>query len=270
MLKTYVIADISSNHMGDINIARSMIELASQIGLDCVKFQSWTADSLRKDFNDYDSTYARHKKTQLSDDDHYVLLEHCKQNKIDFLTTCFDISRVDFLASLGLRTIKVASPDCGSVRLLEALMKKFKRLIISTGMTPEGEVKKAIEVTRGHEVVFLHCVSLYPTPFENVNMKRMDWLKKMGVRVGFSDHSSGTAAGKMAIARGAEILEKHYTLSRNLPGKDQSVSMQPEDFQDLVEFARKCQIMDGVETPPLSSEEERMRGIYVGKWGNNI
>ncbi|MCC6278374.1 MAG: N-acetylneuraminate synthase family protein [Oligoflexia bacterium] len=269
MTHTQIIADVSSNHMGDMNIARAMIDVAAQVGVNWVKFQSWTADSLRKDFPEYDATLARHKKSQLSDQDHHALIEHCKKAGVGFLTTCFDLNRMDFLAELGLEMIKVASPDCGSVKLLEGLMKRFKRIIVSTGMTPETEVKKAIDVTRGHDVVFLHCVSLYPTPLDQVNMKRMDWLRSLGVRVGFSDHSHGTEAGKMAIARGAEILEKHYTFSRNLPGKDQSVSMQPEDFKDLVDFAQKCALMDGVANPLLSSEEERMRQIYVGKWGNN-
>ncbi len=267
--KTYIIADISSNHMGNMAIAQAMIDVAANIGIDCVKFQSWKAGSLRKDFPDYNATYNRHKKTELSEDDHLLLIEHCKKNSIDFLTTCFDLNRIDFLASLGIDTIKVASPDCGSIRLLESLMKHFKKLIISTGMTQDTDVQKAIEVTRGHDVVFLHCVSLYPTPPEKVNMKRLDWLKSMGVRVGYSDHTMGVDAGKLAISRGAEILEKHYTLSRDLPGKDQAMSMMPEELAELCRFAKVVERMDGVSQPELSEDEKKLRAIYVGKWGNN-
>jgi N,N'-diacetyllegionaminate synthase len=269
MPKTTIIADVSSNHMGDINLAKTMIEIAAKAGVDTVKFQSWKADSLRKDFPDYEATYARHRKTQLSDEDHKTLIDHCRAKGVEFLTTCFDLSRVDFLASLGLKRIKVASPDCGSERLLKALMKKFPSLIVSTGMTPEEDVRKAVEITRGHDVVFLHCVSLYPTPLDKANLRRMDWLKNMGVRVGLSDHSLGTQASKVAIARGAEIIEKHYTLSRQLPGKDQAMSMQPDEFAELCKFRDEVALMEGVETPPLSEEEQRLRGIYVGKWGNN-
>lgn len=269
MNRTYIIADVSSNHMGDMNIARSMVETAAKAGVDCVKFQSWTADSLRKDFTDYAATYARHKKTQLSDEDHQSLIEACRANKVDFLTTCFDLKRAPFLASLGLERIKVASPDCGSVRLLETLMKHFKKLIVSTGMTPDEEVLKAVEVTRGHDVVFLHCVSLYPTPLEKTNLRRMDWLKSLGVRVGLSDHSLGTQAGKAAIARGAEALEKHYTLSRALPGKDQAMSMEPSEFAELCRFNADCSLMAGTDRPALSAEELKLRSIYVGKWGDN-
>lgn len=269
MVKTYIVADASSNHMGNMDLAKGMIELAAKNGVDCVKFQSWKADTLRKNFPDYASTYARHRKSELSDQDHAMLIETCKNNGIDFLTTCFDIERAPFLASLGIGRIKVASPDCGSSRLLEVLMRYFQKLVISTGMTPEEDVRRAIDITRGHDVVFLHCVSIYPTPLDMVNIKRMDWLRSLGVRVGYSDHSMGTEAGKLAICRGAEILEKHYTLSRNLPGKDQSMSMQIDEFADLAKFAKSVEEMEGVENPKISEEEQLLRQIYIGKWGNN-
>lgn len=269
MKKTTLIADVSSNHMGDMALAKAMIEAAAQAGVDTVKFQSWRADSLRKDFPDYAATYARHKKTQLSDEDHHALIEHCRAHKVEFLTTCFDLSRVDFLASLGLKRIKVASPDCGSVRLITALMKKFPQLLISTGMSTEAEVKKAVEITRGHDVVFFHCVSIYPAPLDKTNLARMAWLRDLGVRVGFSDHSLGTSAAKAAMARGAEFVEKHYTLSRRLPGKDQAMSTELPEFAELAKFRDELAAMEGVPTPPLSPDEERLRGIYCGKWGDN-
>ncbi len=269
MARTYIVADASSNHMGDLSIACTMIEAAGQMGVDCVKFQSWTADALRPDFPNYRKTYERHQRTQISDEDHHRLIQHCRDNRVDFLTTCFDLNRVPFLAALGLGAIKVASPDCGSIKLLEALMKHFKRLIISTGMTTEEEVRTAVEVTRGHDVVFLHCVSLYPTPVDRVHLNRMDWLRHMGVRVGFSDHTIGTDAGRIAIARGAEILEKHFTLSRQLPGKDQAVSAEPAEFAELVRFAGACEVISGRDNPPLAPEEMDMRKLYVGKWGDN-
>lgn len=264
-----IIADISSNHMGDMNLAKAMIEAAAKTGVDTVKFQSWRADSLRKDFQDYEATYARHKKTQLSDDDHRALIDVCRAHKINFLTTCFDLGRVDFLASLGLDRIKVASPDCSSVALLKALMKKFPKLLVSTGMTAEADVRRAVEVTHGHDVVFFHCVSIYPAPLDKTNLARMEWLRGLGVRVGFSDHSLGTQAAKAAMARGAEAVEKHYTLSRAMPGKDQAMSTQLEEFADIVRFRDDLVLMEGVPTPPLTADEERLRTIYVGKWGDN-
>lgn len=269
MKKPLIVADVSSNHMGDMALAKAMIEGAAKAGVDVVKFQSWRADSLRKDFPDYAATYARHKKTQLSDEDHHALMEHCKAHGVEFLTTCFDLSRVDFLASLGLKRIKVASPDCGSVTLLKKLMAKFPQLLVSTGMTAEADVRKAVEVTKGHDVVFFHCVSIYPAPLDKTNLARMAWLKGLGVRVGFSDHSLGIQAAQVALARGAEMIEKHYTLSRQLPGKDQAMSTELPEFAALCRFRDELVSMEGVPTPPLSADEERLRGIYVGKWGDN-
>lgn len=269
MTKTKIIADITSNHMGNLDIAKAMVEAAARAGVDIVKFQSWRAHALRKDFPEYDATYQRHRRTELSDADHSELLSFCAMHGVEFLTTCFDLERVDFLASLGLQCIKVASPDCGSVRLLECLMARFPRLIISTGMTPEEEVMRAIDVTRGHDVVFLHCTSIYPTPSEQMNLRRMDWLASKGVRVGSSDHSLGTDAGFIAIARRAEYLEKHFTLSRNLPGKDQAMSTEQQEFRRLAEFRDIVAVMDGVPNPAISAEEQRLRGIYIGKWGDN-
>ena len=233
---TVIIADCSSNHMGNMDIAFEMIKLAAEAGIDTVKFQSWRADNIPKDFPYYDSVYARHYKTQLSDDDHIRLIEHCNDNNINFLTTCFDIDRVDFLASLGISEIKVASPDCVSFNLLDLLMKKFPRLIISTGMSTDEEIESMINHVKGHDVIVLHCVSIYPTPLDKVNLERIEWLKSFGVRVGFSDHSLGTEASMLAIAMGVEIIEKHFTLSRSLPGKDQSMSTEINEFKRIVEW----------------------------------
>ena len=269
-MQTKIVADMSSNHMGNLDLAEAMIKAAADAGVDVVKFQSWQAHKLRPDFTDYEKTFQRHKISEISDQDHEFLMKKCEEYGVEFLTTCFDIERVGFLKNLGLNTIKVASPDCGSFRLLDCLMKTFEHLIISTGMTPKSEVEKMVEHTRGHKVTILHCVSLYPTPLDKVNLERMNWLKSLDVSVGFSDHTLGVEAGLLAISMGAEILEKHFTLSRNLPGKDQEMSSIPDDFARLSHWARLVPKMRGVPQPLLSDEELKMRSIYVGKWGNNV
>lgn len=264
-----IIADISSNHMGNISIAKAMIDVAGRIGVDTVKFQSWRSECLSTNFMDYETTYARHKSTELSDRDHIDLLQHCNSSGVEFLTTCFDLGRVDFLSELGLNAIKVASPDCTSHKLIKVLMDKFPKLIISTGMTPRSEVLKTINLVRGHDVTFLHCTSVYPTPPSQMNLRRMDWLKDQGVKVGFSDHSIGTVGGKIALARGAEVLEKHFTLSRDLPGKDQAMSTEPREFEELVNFKNEMLEINGSYDADILEEELNIRKIYVGKWGDN-
>lgn len=268
-MRAKIIADIGSNHMGDMKTAKLLIKAASEAGVDVVKFQSWQADKLRKNFTDYKYHYTRHKKAELSDKNHKQLIKWCKEYNVEFLTTCFDIGRVEFLSSLGLKTIKVASPDCSSFRLLEKLMKYFKHIIISTGMSTDKEVEAMITFTKGHKVTVLHCVSLYPTPLDKINLERMKWLQSFGVPVGFSDHSLGTEASKLAIAIGATIIEKHLTLSRDLPGKDQKMSTLPKEFKEIAEWARKVEIMKGKAHPVLSKEEKKLRKIYIGKWGDN-
>ncbi len=264
-MRTRIIAEIGANHNGDMALAEAMIAAAAEAGADYVKFQSWQAKNLKPG----DPNYARHKRTELSDEDHHRLMEACSKSGVKFLTTCFDMGRVDFLASLGLETIKVASPDCGSLPLIAALRERFPHLIISTGMTPTDEVIKTGELLKGTNFTFLHCTSLYPTPEDRVNLARMDWLRRFTPSVGYSDHTLGTTAAMLAIARGADFVEKHFTLSRCLPGKDQRVSCQPDELRDICAFAKSVERMMGSPDPGLTAEERQLRSIYVGKWGNN-
>lgn len=255
--------------MGDLALAKAMIDAAADAGCDTVKFQSWRPEKLSRDFPDYDAAFARHSRSQLSDQAHEELIAYCATRGVAFLTTCFDLDRVDFLASLGLQEVKVASPDCASTVMLQRLMARFPRLIVSTGMTDAADVRRTIDMTRGHDVTFLHCVSLYPTPPERVNMARMLWLREQGVPVGFSDHTMGAEAAKYAVALGAAAIEKHFTLSRRLPGKDQAVSGEPHEFREIADWIALVERMRGIADPPLSDEERRLQGLYVGKWGSN-
>ena len=136
-------------------------------------------------------------------------------------------------------------------------------------MAPDDEVIAAAKTLQGHPFTLLHCVSLYPTPSERVNLKRMDWLRTLAPHVGFSDHTMGTEAARLAIARGASIVEKHFTIDRGLPGKDQAVSALPFEIREIVAYAEAAETMMGTAHPGLSGTEEEMRGIYIGKWGDN-
>lgn len=269
--KVLIAADLTSNHMGDMDYAKKMIDAAADAGVDIVKTQSWQADKLSKDFHgDYQATYDRHKKTELSNDQHHELMAHCRSRGVTFLTTCFDLDRVSFLASLGLNTIKVASSDCTSFSLLKKLMDNFETLIVSTGMTTDEEIVKTIRYLGDHNYILLHCVSIYPTPLDKCNLNRINWLRDQGARrVGFSDHSLGTAAAKAAMSMGIELVEKHLSLDRSLPGKDQSMSTTPEEFAEICRWRDTCALMMGESNPSLTEDESALRPIYIGKWGNN-
>ena len=265
MARTQIIAEVGANHGGDIELAIKMIEAAAQAGADWVKFQSWQAKNLKPG----DPNFERHTKAELSDDAHYRLIRACEANRVKFLTTCFDIGRVEFLAGLGIKTIKIASPDSGSHSMIRKLRERFEHLIISTGMSYDEEIQQTAELLGKTSYTFLHCVSLYPTPLERVNLARMDWLRQFTPSVGFSDHTMGTSAGKLAIARGAVYLEKHFTLSRELPGKDQAISAEPHEIRELAEYTRQVEQIMGEQCPGLSAKEVELRGIYIGKWGDN-
>ncbi len=265
--KTQLIAEIGANHGGDIDLAVQMIEGAAASGAQWVKFQSWQADSLQE--GDTHPSYDFYVQAQLSDEDHHRLINACKANKVHFLTTCFDRKRIPFLASLGLSTIKIASPDLASHSMIKELRKEFDHLIVSTGMSLDEEIESTGELLRDTSFTFLHCVSLYPTPLDKVNMARMDWLRTFTPSVGFSDHTMGTEAPKLAIARGATFVEKHFTLSRYLEGKDQKISCEPHEFRDIANFVELMDNLMGISHPSLSETEYKLRDSYIGKWGNN-
>jgi len=264
-MRTMIIAEAAANHAGKIDIAKNMVRVAAECGADYIKFQSWQSKNLKQG----DPNYERHKKSELSDKDHYVLLEECKKHKIKFLTTCFDIGRVDFLSKLGIDTIKVPSTEIGSLRMLRALREKFDHVIVSTGAALTEEVKKAAEILRNGKFTFLHCVSIYPTPLDKVNLKRMIWLRQFTPSVGFSDHSLGTEASKVAIALGANFIEKHFTIDNTLSGKDQAMSSTPDAIKEIADYAKEVERLMGEETYELYPEEMEVRKQYIGKWGDN-
>lgn len=264
-MKTKVIAEASSNHCGDIAIAKEMIKKAAESGADYIKFQSWQAKNLRPG----DPNYQRHKKTELSDNDHYTLIDECKKYKIQFLTSCFDINRVDFLSSLGLKSIKVPSPEFASLRMIKALCERFEHLIISTGAATQAEIDDAYSIIKKTNFTFLHCVSIYPLPPEKANLERMNWLRKYTSSVGFSDHSLGSDLAKVAIAMGAEYIEKHFTIDKSLPGRDQAMSAGPDVIKEIVTYAGYVETVKGKALYKLGNEEKEFRKQYVGKWGDN-
>ena len=268
-MRTKIIADLTSNHMGNLQVMEAMIRCLADHKVDIVKVQSWQAKMLRKNFENYQQNYEYYRKHQLSKEHHLQIKTMCDKYGIEMLATCFDLERVDFLKSLGLQTIKIASPDTASYKLIKSLLNKFERLIISTGATAEEELKKTIDMCKGRDVVFLHCVTIYPCPLNEVNMDRMLYLREKGIRVGYSDHTMGTEAAKYAICLGAEYVEKHFTLNKYLPGRDQKMSATIDEMSELVQWSKLVDAMRGRPTAQLSKTELSYRKNYIGKWGNN-
>lgn len=268
---TKIVADFSLNHLGDQRLIEAMIKTAKECGVDAVKFQSWRAEKLRKDYPHYQYHYDRHLKTQLNDDDYKFIIKTAKDYGIEWFTSVFDIDMVDYLADLGLKTIKIASPDANSWGLLEKCLSVFDHVIISTGMHTKEELEKLIEflIGRQQKITLMHCTSIYPTPLECLNLNTMMFYMRLGFDAGLSDHTMGTDAGKQAISLGAKILEKHFTLSRSMPGMFQEMAATPEELKELVEWKQKTYQMMGHVFNKLSKEQLNRRAEYIGKWGDN-
>jgi len=263
--KVIIVAEAATNHGGDIHVAIDMIHAAKEAGADMIKFQSWQIKNMSPD----NLAYEMMKSKELSDQAHHDLKDECNLVGIKFITTCFDIGRIDFLSSLGIDTIKVASTDVASIAMLNKLRNRFKMIFLSTGISYPNEVEKAVEVLKTGEFRLLHCVGLYPTPPEKANLARIKWLRRFTPNVGYSDHTLGNTAAKIAIGMGAKVIEKHFTLKRDPDNVFSNMSALPKDIKEICDFAQEYEIMIGIEEPKLSREEKDARKLYIGRWGDN-
>jgi N,N'-diacetyllegionaminate synthase len=265
MHRARIIAEVASNHGGDLQLARQFIRAAADHGADIVKFQSWQARLMSAD----DTQYDWFVKSELTDDAHYELIEECSRSGIQFMTTCFDVGRVEFLASLGMSDIKVGSADTASYRMLKELRRNFRHVILSTGMATDEEVKTSCDILCDGAFTLMHTVSLYPTPPEKAHLNRLHWLGTLSRSVGYSDHLIGVDAVKQAIDMGATYVEKHFCLSRSGPGRVMPWDMTPADVEELRKFAEHAEVLNGSQDLPLDESLISARGRFVGRFGNN-
>lgn len=240
---TKIIADCCANHMGDRRIMEAMIKAAANVGVDIVKFQSFKADRLNKRWPDYQKAYEYYKSVELSDDDHVFILEKCREYGIKPLFTAFDVERAGFLAGLGIKNVKIASPDAGKEDFVLSCADNFYDIFISCGMITEKQriiLDRCFNVNHDHcGVKWLYCVSKYPTPYEEIDFDKMQLFD------GFSDHTADLRAAKKAIDMGMGYIERHFTLGKWLPGKDHVISSTPDEFRELVEhrdYKVKCEL----------------------------
>ena len=250
----YIVAEIGSNHNGDMALCRRIIDAAKGAGADAAKFQSWSKASLigRAEY-ERNTKYAKLdpsaltleqavEKYQLTPEQHREAADHCRSRDITFLSSCFSREEVDLLESLGAPAYKIASMDVNHLPLLEVVARTGKPVILSTGMATLGEIEAALDVLgRGGSgpVVLLHCVSMYPCPPAEVNLRNIPTLRAtFGVPVGLSDHSLGNAIPLAAVALGACLIEKHFTVDKKLEGWDHAISADPSDLAALVQGSR--------------------------------
>lgn len=269
----FIIAEIGVNHNGSLDMAKKLISEAKICGADAVKFQTFSAEKLvvpdtpkanyQKDTTPSGEThYEMLKKLELTKEDHISLMEYCAKEEIIFISTPYDILSAKFLLEFKVPCIKTASIDIADLPLQEYLAKSGVPVLVSTGMSTLGEVEEVMKLYSAadhNEVVLLHCVSNYPCSIESLNMRVIETIRQaFDVNVGFSDHSIGADASIVAVALGATVIEKHFTLDKSFPGPDQKASSLPSEFKDLVLSVRNVEKMLGSSIKRCQPEEEDM------------
>lgn len=271
-MSVFIIAEIGVNHNGDLELAKKMILEAKKTGVDAVKFQSFKADKLvSKDAKkaDYqikntekeESQHNMIKKLELTEEDHIYLKKICDNEGIMFLSSPFDIESANLLLSLGVDTVKIPSGEITNLPYLEEIGTLYKNIIISTGMSNLDEIKEAIKILNksgDKNITVLHCNTEYPTPMEDVNLLAIKTLEKeLNLPIGYSDHTDGIEVSIAAVSLGATVIEKHFTLDKNLDGPDHKASLEPKELKQMVDSIRNIEkaLGNGIKTPSKSEKK---------------
>lgn len=271
-MSTYIIAEAGVNHNGDVHIAKQLCLAAKNAGADAVKFQTWITDNIiTKNVKQADyqtentgkdeSQYDMLKKLELTFDQFREIKEYCEEIGIEFASTADDEESLDFLVDLGIPFIKVGSGDVGNISYLRYIGSKKRPVILSTGMSTLADVEVSLKALRdggATDIKLLHCTTNYPCPFDSVNLKAMDTLHNaFGLEVGYSDHTVGIEVPVSAVARGAIIIEKHFTLDCNMEGPDHLASTEPKEFKKMVDSIRNIEkaLGTGVKQPTEAEKD---------------
>ena len=275
---TLIIAEAGVNHNGDLALARQLIDVAADAGADLVKFQTFSADRLatrqakKADYQNVttgsaESQHQMLSRLELSASIHHELIAYCVTRNIGFFSTGFDIESVDFLISLGINHFKIPSGEITNLPYLRHIGKFSKSIILSTGMATLGDIEAAIDVleqagTTRSLITVLHCTTEYPTPIAEVNLLAMQSMQTaFGVAVGYSDHTAGIEVAIAAVALGATVIEKHFTLDKNLPGPDHKASLEPHELKAMVLAIRNIEIALGDGIKRLTPSELRNKPV---------
>lgn len=287
MKQVLIIAEAGVNHNGDLRLAKQLIDAAAMAGVDYVKFQTFKTANLvsptaqKADYQvantgTNDSQYEMLKKLELTEAQHRELITYCQQKNIRFLSTAFDLDSIDLLWDLGIRLFKIPSGEITNLPYLRKIGAYNTEVIVSTGMCVMSEIEDAIGAlvaagTAREKVSVLHCTTDYPTAMEDVNLRAMQSIaQQLKVPVGYSDHTLGIEVPIAAVAMGACIIEKHFTLDRNLPGPDHKASLEPSELKAMVSAIRNIeQALGSAEKKPSAAEMKNMlvarKSIHLAK-----
>lgn len=271
----YFIAEIGANHNGNMVLAKKMIDTAKTCGCDAVKFQSWTPDSLiakeeydrNQKYNDspkkhFGSLREMVEKYYLRPEQHYELKKHCDGADIEFCSSPFSKDEVDLLEDIGVSFFKIASMDVNNHELIKYIASKRKPVVLSTGMSTLAEIATAVKMIEDEGnrlIVLLHCVSIYPPSYEEIHLNNISMLRQtFGYPVGFSDHTIGTSIPLASVALGSCLIEKHFTLDKDLPGWDHEISADPNEMRTIVSESRNiAKALGSLQRTVSFAEEEK-------------
>ena len=272
-MNVFIIAEAGVNHNGSIELAKKLVDVASGAGADAVKFQTFKAENLvsknaakaayqQETTDANESQFDMIKKLELDVDTHRELMAYCHQKKILFLSTPFDHDSIELLDKLGLEIFKIPSGEITNLPYLRHIGKLDKKVILSTGMADMGEIEDALDVlieagTKKENIIVLHANTMYPTPMEDVNLKAMQTIAcTFGVDVGYSDHTLGIEVPVAAVAIGAKVIEKHFTLDKTMEGPDHKASLEPHELKAMVKAVRNIEktLGTGIKKPSKSEQ----------------
>lgn len=273
-MSVLIIAEAGVNHNGDIELAKRLVDVAADAGADLVKFQTFNADRLATAYaakaeyqtrttGEAETQHAMLRRLELTPNMHLELQAYCTKKSIGFFSTGFEIESVDYLSSIGLTRFKIPSGEITNLPYLRHVGGLGGEVILSTGMASLEEVKAAVDVlkaagTKQALLTVLHCTTEYPTPMRDANLRAMQTLhRELGVRVGYSDHTTGIEVSVAAVALGAAVIEKHFTLDRNMTGPDHQASLEPAELKALVKAIRNIEIALGDGIKRLTSSESK-------------
>ncbi len=272
-MRVFVIAEAGVNHNGSIELAKQLIDVASEAGADAVKFQTFKAENLvskhatkaayqRETTDSEESQFDMIKRLELDVDRHKELMDYCNQKKIMFLSTPFDHDSIELLEKMGLEVFKIPSGEITNLPYLRHIGRLDKKVILSTGMADIGEIEDALDVlieagTKKKNITVLHANTMYPTPMEDVNLKAMQTIAcTFGVEIGYSDHTLGIEVPIAAVAMGAQVIEKHFTLDKTMEGPDHRASLEPDELKAMVKAIRNIEkaLGSGIKKTSLSEK----------------
>lgn len=260
--KTFIIAEAGINHDGDFKLAKKLVNEAAKAGADAVKFQIFKTEEFISQSAEYFDLF---KSLELKREEWTELAHLSEKNGIIFSASVFDEESADFLNELGSPVYKIASGDLTHFPLLYYISKKNLPIILSTGMASIGEIEDSLNnmcKSGNRQVALLHCVSNYPTRYEDSNLNFIENLKEIfNIPVGFSDHTTGLLISSLAVAKGADLIEKHFTLNKNLPGPDHKLSLDPGEFMNMVKNIRITESALGDGVKKLTDEEEQIKEL---------